>query len=248
VAFSATPPADCTIDWYDASSGGNIVTDGDGVTSFSPTLTESTTYYAQARHIATGCAGAARLPVTATVHTAVDEASITGDASNTCPTTTVTLTATASGATTFTWYNGSTQVQTGTSSNYSATATGNYTVQGKNANCTGTTSAAKSVTIYAGCIPRCTGFRLYQTTSSIDGPGNWSTANSYCTSKGARLPTSTELQCMCSNRSNLPGGYVSNHYWSSNTNTSDTHITVHFGDCSKSNYRSTDSNYFRCVL
>jgi hypothetical protein len=36
VTFSATVPNDCTIAWYNASSGGTIVSGGSDVTSFSP--------------------------------------------------------------------------------------------------------------------------------------------------------------------------------------------------------------------
>jgi uncharacterized protein (TIGR02145 family) len=68
VAFGATPPQNCTIDWYTASAGGAVVSGGTGVLSFSPSLKATTTYYAQARHIITGCVSATRLAVTATVN------------------------------------------------------------------------------------------------------------------------------------------------------------------------------------
>jgi uncharacterized protein (TIGR02145 family) len=67
VTFSATVPAGVTIDWYTAANGGAVVSGGNGVTSFSPSLTATTTYYAQARSTA-GCVSATRLAVTATVN------------------------------------------------------------------------------------------------------------------------------------------------------------------------------------
>jgi hypothetical protein len=47
----------------------------------------------------------------------------------------------------------------------------------------------------------------------------WQSASNYCTNKGGggwRLPTSSELQCMQSNRGSLPGGCSGDTgYWSS---------------------------------
>jgi hypothetical protein len=252
ITFNATVPNGCTIDWYNAASGGSTVTGGYGVSSFASSITATTTYYAQARDNTTGCVSATRLPVTATVHPAVGAASISGAASNTCLDTTVALTATASGATTFTWYKDGSQVQTGTSSAYTATASGSYTVQGKNANCTGTTSANKVITItVCGNVPGCDGLRLYQTTSPTDGNGTWGEANAYCTNKDARLPTLTELECMCTNRENLPGGYSVGDYWSStqvSTNTSLYEI-VNFtsSGCHRNYWYSGYTAHFRCV-
>jgi hypothetical protein len=77
----------------------------------------------------------------------IPQATISGAAANPCPATTAVLTAAAANATTFTWYKNGAQVQSGTSTSYTVTATDSYTVQGKNANCTGTVSTAKVVTI-----------------------------------------------------------------------------------------------------
>jgi hypothetical protein len=65
VTFSAAAPGDCTIDWYDASIGGTQV--ATGITSYSPSLSNSTTYYAQTRNITTNCVSTSRLAVMATV-------------------------------------------------------------------------------------------------------------------------------------------------------------------------------------
>jgi hypothetical protein len=59
-------------------------------------------------------------------------------------------------------------------------------------------------------------------------------ANARCTSKGEgwRLPTLTELQCMCANKDSLPGGYDAAvvFYWNSDTN-DDERKSVRFNDC-----------------
>jgi hypothetical protein len=229
--------------------GGAAQTTTTGSLSISSVAVGSTTYSVTVTN-ANGCTSAVKTG-TITVHTAVAQASIDGNASNTCPAATVSLSASASGATSYTWYKDGTSVQTGTSSAYTVSASGSYTVQGKNANCTGTTSSSKVVTISdCGDVPGCTNLKLYQTTSSSNGRGTWSTANSYCASKNARLPTRTELECMCSNKANLPCGYVSNVYWSSTQYDSGIYYVVGFdsSSCGTFDSNSSISYYFRCVL
>ena len=255
VTFSASVPDSVTIDWYDASTNGNIVSGGTGTASLSPNLSATTTYYAQSRNTTTGCVSASRLAVTGTIHTAVGGASISGAASNTCPAATVTLTATASGATTFTWYKDNVEVLTGTSDTYTASASGSYTVQGKNANCTGSTSSQKIVTIKCGDVPGCDKYniRLYQTTASRDGSGKWTVANDYCTdpTRNARVPSIEELACMCEHKDAIPGSTEDGFYWSSTPHGSSGNYreTVRFDeDCDQANWVETGSRRFRCVL
>jgi hypothetical protein len=57
--------AGAEIDWYDAATGGTLLWTGNTFTT--PTITASTTYYAQARYTATGYVSA-KVPVTATVN------------------------------------------------------------------------------------------------------------------------------------------------------------------------------------
>ncbi len=69
VSLSATAPSGSTVDWYANSSGGNVLTGGLGVTNFTtPSLTSTTTYYAQARNTSTGCVSSSRTAVVATVN------------------------------------------------------------------------------------------------------------------------------------------------------------------------------------
>ncbi|MDR0667320.1 MAG: hypothetical protein LBF90_01725 [Prevotellaceae bacterium] len=211
-----------------------------GPTTYSVTVTNST-----------GCVSAAAYG-TVTVHTAVSAATITGDASNTCPAATVSLTASATGATSFTWYKEDSQVQTGTRSTYTVTSSGSYTVQGKNAHCTGTTSPSREVTIN-DCreVPGCPGLRVYQTTSPIDGSGAWSTADTYCRDRGARLPTRTELECMCDNRASLSGGYTFGVFYWSSTPSGSVYYHVGFvgsGVCTTGADIASSIIRFRCVL
>jgi hypothetical protein len=185
----------------------------------------------------------------------VSAATITGNNTNTCSQINppfVSLNATASNATTFTWYKDGQQVPNVTSSYYSATATGDYSVRGKNAYCTGAGSNPIEVTIRSNsnCIPRCTGFRVYQTTSSYDGnvytnnTGFGATASSYCTSRGARLPEYSELNCMCSQSYAVPGGYMNTYYLYLYYDG-----TYKFFDSSCNDPSVTPSyGYFRCVI
>jgi hypothetical protein len=64
VELSATPPAGAEIDWYDVETGGASIHTGNTYTT--PILSESATYYAQARYTVSG-ALSGRVPVAATV-------------------------------------------------------------------------------------------------------------------------------------------------------------------------------------
>jgi uncharacterized protein YodC (DUF2158 family) len=143
------------------------------------------------------------------------------------------------------WYT----VASSGSSLSTTTALANNTTYYASQTTNGCESTRKAVTVtISACVTGCTGLQLYQTTSSADGNGNWSTANSYCTSKGARLPTLTELECMCSNKANLTGGYVSGFYWSSAQDGISNYLLVDFDSCLTYSADSKHSFYFRCVL
>ena len=76
VALGATASAGATIDWYAAASGGTILTTGvpnpaQGTTSFTtPSISATTSYYAQARNTTLGCLSTARTEIIATVASA----------------------------------------------------------------------------------------------------------------------------------------------------------------------------------
>jgi hypothetical protein len=65
VTLRATAPANCTLDWYTASSGGTKPYTS--VTSITPTVSQTTSYYAESRNTSTTCVNTQRLAVTATV-------------------------------------------------------------------------------------------------------------------------------------------------------------------------------------
>lgn len=71
VNLSATPGSGNTTDWYAAASGGSPLTGGNGTDNFTtPSISVTTTYYAEARTTATGCVSTSRTAVIATVNSA----------------------------------------------------------------------------------------------------------------------------------------------------------------------------------
>ncbi|MDR2204587.1 MAG: hypothetical protein LBE36_00260 [Flavobacteriaceae bacterium] len=118
----ANVPAGTTIDWYNAATGGSIVTGGSGTTTLTtPTLGTTTTYYAQARNTTTGCVSATRWARTVTVNPLPAIQSFTPTntnltLANTGNTGTVVLTATPNAGSTIRWYTtatGGTPIATG---------------------------------------------------------------------------------------------------------------------------------------
>ena len=74
-----------TVDWYDAPTGGSVVAGGTGVTSFTtPSISTTTTYYAQSRNTTTGCVSATRLALTATVNPEAVAGTVSSSASSVC--------------------------------------------------------------------------------------------------------------------------------------------------------------------
>ncbi len=66
VTFTSTTTAGLTLDWYDASTGGTLLSSG--TSSYTtPIISSNTSYYVVARNTATGCISANRLAVTATI-------------------------------------------------------------------------------------------------------------------------------------------------------------------------------------
>lgn len=107
VTISATPSSG-TIRWYNAASGGTLLFTGNSFTT--PSLTGTTTYYAEAFN---GCTSTTRTAVVATINAIP---TITGNPASRCDVGTVTISANPS-AGTVTWYDaatGGTLLSTGT--------------------------------------------------------------------------------------------------------------------------------------
>ena len=69
VTLSATAQSGAVVDWYANPTGGNVLIGGLGTSTFTtPSITTTTTYYAQARNSTTGCVSSTRTAVTATVN------------------------------------------------------------------------------------------------------------------------------------------------------------------------------------
>mgnify|MGYP000394657623 CR=1 FL=1 len=97
---TATPPADATIVWFDAASGGNVVA--------SPILNTvgTVTYFAESRQNVTNCPSSTRTPVTLTIQATPADPVSGGDQTEceTNPIQTLTATATAPAGSSIVWY------------------------------------------------------------------------------------------------------------------------------------------------
>jgi hypothetical protein len=141
VSLSATARPGNTIKWYAASTGGTAL--GTGGTFVTPSIATTTTYYVEAAIGATasGCVTATRTPVIATVNAA--PAVNLGNDTFLCPSATINLNATTTGAT-YLWSTGA------TTATIAVTTTGTYHVA-----VTGTNSCVKrdTIVISAGTNP-----------------------------------------------------------------------------------------------
>lgn len=69
VVLGATVASGVTVDWYQNSSAGTVLSGGTGTTSFTtPGISSTTIYYAQARDMASGCISVQRTAITATIN------------------------------------------------------------------------------------------------------------------------------------------------------------------------------------
>jgi hypothetical protein len=161
VAFSATAASGCTIDWYNASSNGSIVSGGTGTASFALSITNSTTYYAQSRNTSTGCTSTSRLAVTGTIYNAPSISRSGGNASQTVTQNSAitAITYTATNASSITLSSGSfpNGLSYGWSSNKyvisgSPTAAGTFAYTVTTANANGCTNVSASGQITVGVL------------------------------------------------------------------------------------------------
>lgn len=123
---TANVPGGFTVKWYNAASGGTVVTN--------PTLSSpgTVTYYAASVETATGCESATRTAVTLTINSIAQASASAGGATTFCQGGSVTLTANAGG--TYLWSNGA------TTQSITVNASGSYTVTVTNSGCTSTSS------------------------------------------------------------------------------------------------------------
>jgi gliding motility-associated-like protein len=67
VQLVVSTPTGTTADWYSSATGGSVLADGTGVTTFTtPAINATTNYYAQTRNTSTGCVSATRTLAVAT--------------------------------------------------------------------------------------------------------------------------------------------------------------------------------------
>ncbi|WP_419699980.1 gliding motility-associated C-terminal domain-containing protein [Mucilaginibacter sp. NFX135] len=133
--LTATVPANVTVRWYDAKTGGTLLFTG--ATFLTPALTATTTYYAEASRTADGCAQAIRTPATVTVTPAPAKPVVTAPNLTVCSGQPAIFTAQAVANVTFNWYTaptGGTPVFTGpTFTTPALTATTSYYVEATSA-------------------------------------------------------------------------------------------------------------------
>jgi hypothetical protein len=167
-----------------------------------------------------------------------------------------TLTVTVGGCTTaamtYTWDIGGTVTATDapTTTIDNITATTTYTVTVTNDyGTTSAVSAAGTISIACSVWEDNTCSITFVSNTPDYGHANWANASALCAAKGMRLPTVTELQCMCNNKSDLPGGYSGNEFWSSNTSGSNAYIVRFSGNyvCTSAGYHQNNSSFIRCV-
>ncbi len=80
VIISASASTGATLDWYANATNGSILTGGNGVKTFTtPSISETTTYFAEARNTTTGCIAASRISVVATIIGSFSPGSIAAD-------------------------------------------------------------------------------------------------------------------------------------------------------------------------
>jgi gliding motility-associated-like protein len=163
VSLSASTGSNGTFNWYDASTGGNLVktTTNSGTSTFTtPSLSASKTYYVE---FSNGSCTSGRASVTATINT---PPVITTTSGSTCGNSTVTLSASAAIAGTFNWYTASTggsllSTSSGTtSSTYTpsaVTTTQTYYVEYNDGTCTSARTPVTASVSSALAAPSTTG-------------------------------------------------------------------------------------------
>ncbi len=151
----ATSPADATVVWYDAPTGGNVIADP------SLSTTGSATYYAESRDNVTNCVSSTRTAVVLTIDAAPSAPTSGGDQTE-CeqnPIQTLTATATAPAGSTVVWYDAPTGGNVVASPTRNTVGTITYYAQSENSttSCTSLTRTAVSLTIQPAPAPPTSG-------------------------------------------------------------------------------------------
>jgi hypothetical protein len=195
ITFTGTAlGAGITLDWYDAASGGNLLSQGT-TTYTTPVISTTTTYYVAARNTTTGCVSATRTAVIATIYAIPTISTATG--ASICASGTTTLQATTA-AGTINWYAASTggaSLGTGTSfttpninttTTYYADVTNNGCTSSPRTAVVATVNALPTLTSTTGASICGTGTATLQATAAA-GTINWYAAST----GGASLGTGT---------------------------------------------------------
>jgi len=206
VAIGASASSGATIDWYAGVSGGSVLSGGTAATSFTtPSISTTTSYFAQARNTTTGCLSTSRTGVIATVSVASVGGTIAGSASK-CANNAATL-LTLSG------YTGSiVKWQSSTSSTFASAVT-----DIANTAATYTTPANLSATTYYRAVITsgvCASVNSGTATITIRQPGSGNFAYSnygFCTSTaGAQAVATSNFTGPAGLYSRSPAGLVIN--------------------------------------
>lgn len=129
VIISASASAGATLDWYANSTGGTVLSGGNGVLTFTtPSISTTTTYFAQARNTTTGCISSSRTAVLATINGSFSAGAIGVDqtiCSGATPSglTSVTDASGGTGTKNYQWQSSTTSTTTGFTDIGSATST-----------------------------------------------------------------------------------------------------------------------------
>jgi hypothetical protein len=261
------------IDWYGGSSGGTVSLSGNN-TYTTPSIDATRDFYAQARTTA-GCLSASRTAVRATINTVPENPSVT--ANSRCETGTVVLYASSSGAVIdwYGSSGGGTALLRG-SNTYTTTSLSSsrtfYTQARTTAGClsTGRTAVTATVTQPSGAntaknacgcasgLNDCNGTCLdvcwkicgaSEIFLPAGGTRDWSKAISDCSALGTgwRLPTRSELKCLCSYKSSLPVSYSNYGYWSISELEKYVYFIDFASNCSEITTTKTQLKYISCI-
>jgi hypothetical protein len=264
VTLNATASSGAVIEWYTVSTGGSPIHTGN---TYTPNVTATKTYYAQAKHSTTTCVSA--LPRKNVVATVISNPVIStqpATSTSVCSGTAVTLGVVANPATAYQWKKNGVNVTNGTGgtaatyTTAAVTANATYSVVVGNAGACSTTSDNALVSIKtSGCYDQidptgCSGSINFTYISNVTSEGsmNWSTANTFCNNKtgsGWRLPTHDELRCICSKSAQLASSYLQGWYWTSTLTSTGNYNIVQLSSCPVFGYADTPSavHNVKCV-